>query len=187
MSEIIQTYNKGAYIAPEGDDLTKITALIEQSLRNNGGRPACYANTPEGLQTFTAKATDYFAYLRTANEDIEDKRIVPDIENFCVYMGLTRRTLLEYQKTRGQEWEQAILFIKDSIFACKKQLASVGRMPPIVFVFDAVNNFGYHSTNEFHITTEAPQKEDAPKIDTNQIATLIEDTSTAPQLPQLPE
>lgn len=181
MSEIIETYNKGAYLSPNGDDLTKITSLCEQSLRRFGGRMAIYENSPEGLRIFMNRACEFFAYLRSANSDIDGKQLVPDIECFCVYMGITRRTLLTYQKNRGEEWNEGVSMVKDAIFAAKKQLASTGRMPPLVFLFDACNNFDYVSTSEFKITTEQPQGEISPQIGTKQITEAIGD---CPQLPE---
>ena len=167
------------------EDLSAVIRLAEESIRANVGRPQKYENSAEGLEAFLTKCADFFAYCGEVNSNAEDKKLIPDIESLCSYLQITRKTLSEYRK-RGEAWEQAIDLIKDSVLTCKKQLVLSGRINPVLFIFDSCNNHGYKSVNQVQLV-QTPQREETPAIDTNQLSALIEDTTTAPQLPQLPE
>ena len=71
--------------------------------------------------------------------------------------------------------------VKDGIMACKKQLASTHRMPPLIYIFDAVNNFGYHNATEFHLKADDPQDREAtPRISMSELTAISE----MPEMPQ---
>lgn len=187
MSEIQKTYNKGSYLALESDDLVTVTRLVEDSLKRTKGRQATYECTEQGLESFMDRATSFFEYINevNGNPDLE-KKLLPDIENLCVFLGITRKTLALYRK-RNDQWEQAIDLVKDGIMACKKQMVQTGKMPPLVFIFDATNNFNYVSTSEFHLSTEPPQDTTPPRIDTAELQRIADSTAEPPQLPELPQ
>ena len=181
MSEI-QTYNKGSYLALESDDLVTVTRLVEDSLKRTKGKQAKYENSEHGLNLFMERATDFFAYINEVNGNPGlEKKLIPDVENLCCYLGITRKTLAQYRK-RNEQWEQAIDLVKDGIMACKKQLVQTHRMPPLVFIFDAVNNFSYINATEFHLSTESPQDTMSPSITTAELSRIAD--STPPQLPE---
>lgn len=95
----------------------------------------------ESLQDFMQMAQDYFNYLADC---VEDKVfLIPDIEGFCVFLGIDRQTLAAWEKSRGATWSDAIQTIKNQIAAVKKQLALTGKIPPMVFAIDFNNNHGY--------------------------------------------
>ena len=184
MSKIQTTYNKGSCIALEADDLTTVTRLVEDSLRRTKGKQAKYENSDRGLNLFMERATEFFSYINevNGNPDLE-KKLIPDIETLCCYLGITRKTLALYRK-RNEQWEQAIDLVKDGIMACKKQLAQTHRMPPLIYIFDAVNNFGYHNATEFHLSTEPTEATQTPQIAESQLAEIA---TAVPELPRLPE
>lgn len=187
MSEIQTTYNKGTCITPEADDLLQITKLAEMSLKRTHGRPTLYEDSAQGLEAFWNKATDFFSYINEVNGNPNlEKKLIPDVENFCCYMGFTRKTLALYRK-RNAQWEMAIDLIKDALLACKKQLVMTHRLPPLVFIFDSVNNHNYHNVAEFHLATEPPRDEVSPRIDSKVLAEIAQGTAEPPQLPQFPE
>lgn len=187
MAKIIDSYNKGSAIAVEADDLTAVTQLAEESLRRTCGRLAKYEDSPVGLERFMDRATEYFAYVNKINSDPDlEKKLIPDVESLCIFLGLTRKTLMMYHR-RGDAWANAIDLVKDALLACKKQLASTHRMPPLVYIFDAVNNFGYVSTTEFRLTAEPPQDASSPAISTTQLQRIAGSATEPPQLPQMPE
>lgn len=95
----------------------------------------------ETIDLFLKAAQDYFDYLADC---VEDKVfLIPDIEGFCVFIGIDRLTLGEWERKRGQTWSYAIQNIKNQIAAVKKQLALTGKIPPMVFAIDFNNNHGY--------------------------------------------
>lgn len=137
------------------EDTAAVNDLICACMKNTGGRPFKYANTEEGLQSFTETAQAYFAYVQSANNKLEEKQqIIPDIEGLTLYLGIDRSTLSRYH-SRGGEWEKTIDYIKNAIGFSKKQLILKGRIPSIVGVFDLVNNHEYFNTNSFVIEHKA--------------------------------
>lgn len=147
----------------ETDDMTAILDMAIEVSTARMGRPAEYPFTAGGLDDFTNKTIDYFEYVNTinANPDLE-RKLIPDIENWAMFLGITRQTLWTYEQ-RGGEWKACISYYKNCIAAVKKQLALNYKIPPMVYVFDATNNHGYVNSNEFKLTpgkSEAGDKKD---------------------------
>lgn len=76
---------------------------------------------------------------------------IPDVEGFCDYIDSYRDLFSEYAKK--DEFSDAIKRIKNWIYYKKKQLSMKGKMPPAIFIFDAINNAGYSNKTETDITT----------------------------------
>ena len=102
-----------------------------------------------GFQTISVKEA---VNNINANPDLE-RKLIPDIENWCVFLGITRQTLFNYER-RGPEWYDCIQYYKNAISSVKKQLALNYKIPPMVYVFDATNNHGYVNSNEFKLTAQ---------------------------------
>lgn len=144
-------------------DLIGVTDLVIESFKHAGGRPAEYPATGAGLERFRAKTIEFFDYVNEVNRNSDAERpLVPDIEAWSSYLGVTRATVWSYEQ-RGGEWESTIRLIKNMIAAVKKQLGLSYKIPPMVMAFDFTNNHGYFNTNEFRIvaekTTEKEQME----------------------------
>lgn len=184
----IQTYNKGTCLPLDGDDLQAITTLAVTCLKEHKGIPAKYPNTPQGLADFMQRSQEFFAYCNDINADLEpDQRIIPDVEAWCLYMGIVRSTLHEYGK-RSETWKNAIDMVKTAIMSAKKQLAMRGKIPQMIAVFDWTNNHQYLNTSEFKITAETPQDTVTPQISEAELQRFAADYTTEPsQLPQMPE
>lgn len=173
----IQTYNKGTCLPLDGDDLQAITTLAVTCLKEHKGIPAKYPNTPQGMADFMKKSQDFFEYCNEINADLEpEKRIIPDVEAWCLYLGIVRSTLHEYGK-RSETWRNAIDMVKTAIMSAKKQLAMRGRIPQMIAVFDWANNHGYINTSEFKISAEPKQDTaDTPRIPLTQLREIAERT-----------
>lgn len=170
----LKTYNKGECQTLDRDDLQAITTLAVTSLSQYKGVPAKYPNTPQGLADFVQKSQDFFTYCNEINADLEpEKRIIPDVEAWCVYMGIVRSTLHEYGK-RSEAWKSAIDMVKTAIVSAKKQLALRGKIPQMIAVFDLTNNHGYLNTSEFRLTTEKPQDRAEPRISMSELVRVAE-------------
>lgn len=125
--------------------------MVCACMKNTGGRPFKYADTEEGLQSFTETAKAYFTYVQNANNKLDEKsQIIPDVEGLSLYLGIDRSTLFRYQN-RGGEWAEIIDYIKNAIAYSKKQLALKGRIPTVMAIFDLTNNHSYYNTNSFTI------------------------------------
>lgn len=124
--------------------------LCSEAVRNyQSGSGAKYPDTPQGLQEFRKATELYFDYVHTTNLGIEDGEpvLILDVEGWAVSVGISRATLASYRK-RGGEWRDYIDFCKDAILSDKKVRASNGRMPPVLFIFDSCNNFGYRNASD---------------------------------------
>jgi len=136
----------------ETDDMTAILDMVIDTSIKRMGRPAEYPFTAAGLEAFTQSTIDYFEYVNSVNMNPDlERKLIPDVENWAMYLGITRRTLLTYER-RGGEWQSRIEYFKNAIGAVKKQLAMTYKIPPMVYVFDATNNHGYVNSNEFKLT-----------------------------------
>lgn len=138
----------------KADDVQPINSMINAALRNLGGRPATYANNEAGLNAFIENSLSYFDYVAKANDKIDDPRrqLILDVDSYAVYVGVSKKTILEYQK-RSESWNKVISLFKDAIGSSKKQLALHGFVPSVLAVFDLCNNHGYVNTSEFKLTT----------------------------------
>ena len=149
------------YEAACADDLESLLTLAVQSARGNG---ICkYPHTAEGLALFKEKSVRFLEYIRAQNRIADDegkRRLVPSIEAWACYCGISRQTILEYQKQRSQDWRDFVIWMKNTIQGCKAQLAICGKVPPVVYIFDSVNNAGYVNTSEVKVSPI----EDSPAI-----------------------
>lgn len=174
-----ETYNKGSCEMLEPDDLTALTQLAVSSLKRHGGQIAKYENSQAGLEQFVQKSAEFFEYCNEVNASLEpQQRLIPDIESWCVFLGVTRVTIHQYTK-RSPQWSETIDMIKGCILMAKKQLAMHNRIPSLIFLFDATNNHNYVSTSEFHLVADSPQDTISPSIAESELARIAE--------PQLPE
>ena len=153
-------------------DKNDLEAVLDMGLASLKGRKAKYPDTEEGLELFKETTYEYFEYVQSCNkqEDREHK-LIPDIESWAVFLGITRMTLLTYEKTRDQEWQDFIARGKDLITAAKKQLIFRQKIPAVIGIFDLTNNSGYLNASEFKLV---------PDMQAHKKATL-----TAEQLPRL--
>ena len=145
---------KAKCLPMEPDDTTAILDMIIDKSTERMGRPCQYANDRKGLESFIQNTVSYFEYVNAinSNEDM-DKKLIPDIESWAVYLGITRATIFNYEQ-RGNEWREVIAYYKNAIASIKKQLALTFKIPPMIMAFDFTNNHGYCNTNEFKLTTE---------------------------------
>ena len=70
------------------NDLSAILELVIRNIETNKGRQAVYPDTQQGLTAFCDATLNYFRYVNSINADEEvEKKIVPDVESWCVYLG----------------------------------------------------------------------------------------------------
>jgi hypothetical protein len=127
-------------------------------------RPRKY-NTVQELQE---GINNYIKFIQ--DKAVEGVKLVPDVEGLCCYLGISRSTLFEWQRTRSAEFSNTINTTLNAIASYKKQLAINGKIPPIVFATDFNNNHGYvqqHNidinSNAKRLDAELPSKEDIIK------------------------
>lgn len=162
-------------------DLSVILGVaIEQLNVRKAGRIPDYADDPQGIESFVSATQMYFEYITEANRQ-NDEKLIPDIEGWCLFIGVTKQTVLNYAK-RNNTWKELIDYIKESILSAKKQLAFRFKIPPVVYLNDVANNHGYLNTNEFKITTSSDSGINAPTQTAQQIAAKHR---TALELPEM--
>lgn len=174
-----------AQISP--DDVQPINNMINAALKNLGGRPATYVNSEEGLKAFVENSLSYFDYVSQANSQIDDpkRQLILDIDSWAVYLGVSKKTISEYQK-RNDTWNRCITLFKDAIGSSKKQLALHGLIPTVMAIFDLSNNHGYVNATEFKLSTnETESKENHDDLEAKILdAGLVWDNELKEFVPQ---
>lgn len=122
-------------------------------IRNISAGCIKYEKDTEGLRTFKDASVGYLDFLR------EQGTLTPTVEGWCAYIGISRTTLMKYEQ-RSEEWSDFIGYYKNILMAAKTELATKGKLPPIIYVFDATNNGShYFNTSEFKISQKMPEVE----------------------------
>ena len=154
-----QDYKKGKYQPMTADDLTAIIEIGTTAIEKRYGAHPKYTADASGLQEFICQSKNYLNYVQTVNSNPEvERKLIIDIESWCVFLGITRETLRQYAG-RSKEWQDFIAFFKEIIASGKKQLSLTGKIPPMIAVFDLTNNHNYRNTNEFHLQTTQNEPE----------------------------
>lgn len=139
------------------DDTAAVMDMTCAILKNLGGRPFIYPNNEAGLKSFIENSQGYFTYVQNANNKLEEKQqIIPDVEGYCLWLGISRTTLKNYVD-RGGEWAAVIDLFKNAIGNAKKQLILKGRIPAVIGIFDLTNNHSYVNSTEFKLETRATE------------------------------
>lgn len=139
------------------NDLNAITKMGIEALKTyNPHKPFKYPETSEGLELFKSKTLEYLEYVDSVNSnDDMSKKVVLDIEGWCTYLQITRKTLHVYYHDRGNSWKDFIDYFKTLITAYKKQLAFSNKTPSIFAIFDLVNGSAedgfYRNTNSIEV------------------------------------
>lgn len=134
----------------------------EERERGKGGRPRKY-ETAEELQEGIKK---YLVYI--AEKNAAGVALIPDVEGLALFLGVSRSTLYEWQNSRPGEFSDTLKRTLNAIAAAKKQLALMGKIPPLVFATDFNNNHGYTQQQNIEITAarkleQLPTREDIIK------------------------
>lgn len=159
---------------PAAGDISELLKMQIKALKSGGGIVK-YADDPGGLDCFIQKSVRFLEYINDYNEnaELENKPIiVPSIEAWAVFMCISRVTLLNYAK-RGENWKTFIETFRNGLQAAKLQMASRGKMPPLIYIFDSVNNGnGYANTSEFKLSsaTESEKREVISNLDRGALA-----------------
>lgn len=117
-------------------------------IQQRTGRPPKYAT----VESFVDKVNEYMQYISDTfdNTGVE---LIPDVEGFCAFAGISRDTLNQWELNRPPEFSDVIKCLKTSIASYKKQLGMQGRIPPIVLALDFNNNHGYIQQQSIDIRT----------------------------------
>lgn len=115
---------------------------------------AKYEFSADGLAKFKERTQEYFRFLLEQNrnaDDLGEVRLLPSVESWCLFLGISRVCVLQYEK-RGGEWLSFIQWVKNSIVSVKLQLAENHKLQPLLFLFDTLNNAPqYRNTNQIEL------------------------------------
>ena len=169
-------------------DIINKDLLIASAVCHDIGKTkelSSFPDNQEGMEAFVLATQRYFQYIADANRENEEK-LIPDIEGWCIILGITKQTVLNYAK-RSQDWADTIEYIKESILAAKKQLAFRFKIPPVVYLNDESNNHDYLNTNEFKLVTSNKNNEMTPTRTRAEIAAKYADFKELPdqEIPEL--
>lgn len=157
----MEQYYKGSRHKSEpinADDLTEIIDITVKGIEKHrsGAIPPKYAE--DEIDRFMQDTERYFRHINEVNHDKDGtQRLIPSVESWCAFLAISRNTVIKYSKREGK-WPVFIDYVKSAITASKAQLATSGKIPPILYIFDVANNGsgGYYNTNEFRVTAVSP-------------------------------
>ena len=123
------------------------------------GRPRKYPEPQDIVNIFN----EYITYIENTlkNKGLE---LIPDLEGFCTFAGISRETFFEWERSRGPVFSDLLKQIRTFIASYKKQKASRGEIPALVFTVDLNNNHGYIQQQKVEINSHT-YIEELPKID----------------------
>ena len=162
-------FEVGADFEPLGENDLKpiITIGLNELNKRKAGRKPKYEYSEKGLQEFCEKTIEYLQHIQDVNQNPDfNKRLIPDIESWAAFLGITRKTINEYEIVRDEEWKDTISQIKNIIAACKKQLLLTSKIPAVVGIFDFTNNHGYINSSEFKLTPIQAAEEKEKSLET---------------------
>lgn len=185
----LQSFGHGdVELITSDDSSNKIIDMIVRTIRRKGGKQAAFPETEKGFEDFKNATVAYLEEVKEYNtDDSHEQKMLVDIESWCVSIGISRATLSTYYRTRSETWKNFIDLVKNGIVAVKKHYASFGKMPPVLFIFDSINNFGYTDvknitidTNNAATTAELSPEQIAQQIDADIPMDMIEASDALP-------
>ena len=158
---------------PAAGDISELLQMQIKALKSGGGIVK-YADDPGGLDAFIQKSVRFLEYVNDYNGNAEQENkpiIVPSVEAWASFLCISRVSLLNYEK-RGGNWKTFIETFRNGLQAVKLQMASRGKMPPLIYIFDATNNgTHYANTSEFKLSdTESEKREVISNLDRDALA-----------------
>ena len=190
MADNIKQFKRGLPVEPlQPGDMADLIELSLSNVSRAGGMPAAYEDTEQGLKAFCDTSKEYFLSIAAQNRAADDpaQMLIPSIEMWCVYLSISRQTLLNYER-RGDLWKDCINFFKTLVYACKNELANHNKLSPVLLIFDSVNNFSYRNVSEFKLEPVQEKDNNLPNIDQvmkkiarNEAKAQIEDKHTEEQ------
>ena len=158
---------------PAAGDISELLKMQIKALKSGGGIVK-YADDLSGFDAFIQKSVRFLEYIDSYNENAEQENkpiIVPSVEAWASFLCISRVSLLNYAK-RGENWRTFIETFRNALQAVKLQMASRGKMPPLIYIFDATNNgANYANTSEFKLSdTETEKREVISNLDRGALA-----------------
>lgn len=151
-------YKEGKdYLKSTGDEMEAMYQMAKNNMKRQkewrvrAGRTGIRYETVEDLEK---GIMDYWDYLIEANA--KEIALLPDVEGMCAFLGITRRTMLEWERNDVRGFASTIEQAKNDIAACKKQIGLHGKIPPIIMAMDFNNNHGYTQRQEVVVTPNNP-------------------------------
>lgn len=155
----VQTYKNFKegkdYLPAVGDEMDAMYQMAKENMKRN----IQARKTHGGVRYETAEDLErgiiaYWDYLMEANA--KEIALLPDVEGLCAFLGITRKTMWEWERNDVRGFAATIEQAKNDIAACKKQIGLHGKIPPIVMAMDFNNNHGYTQRQEVVVTPNNP-------------------------------
>jgi len=158
---------------------TELIATYQLAIKNmkRGSNQKKYTTAEQLAQAII----EYWEYLMEQN--LKGNPLIPDVEGMATFIGVTRTTLLKYEKSDTPGFAEIVSQAKNDIASCKKQMGQQGLIPPIVMAMDFNNNHGYTQKQEVVVTPNNPLGDRTPTQELmGKYMDLIED-GEKPSLP----
>ena len=171
-----KSYNEYTSNVETLSDSSDVYDIVIESMERNKTRPPVFSNDPEGFKLFREMTINFIKEVRERNTEAENSkrmRLIPSVEMWALYLGITRQTINNYEHNYNEDYKNFIQQFKNAIATIKKELAENGKINPMLHCFDFCNNYGYVNTNNFTITTK-PQTENIYKLPSERIKDLLQ-------------
>lgn len=149
--QVYRRFKEGVDFMPvEGGEMVAMLKMAQNSCKKLMGRPPTFQSVEELQEAIEA----YWDYIVKANEN--GGTIFPDAEGLAMYLGVSRETVNEWERSNYKNFSATIKTTKNAIAACKKQLALANKIPQLVWVTDFNNNHGYVQKQEVTVAPVNP-------------------------------
>lgn len=123
---------------------TPVMEKAAEVIKKFSGRLPEYANDKEGFARFCEETQNYLDYVNNYNSNPERKgNIIATVDSWAVSMGVTARTIENYEKMRSSEWSNFIGYIKTAITAGKLEAVDHGESDRVGTIFYLKNRHGF--------------------------------------------
>lgn len=153
-----KNFERGKDYAPTtGNELAEMYTMAKDNMerkkewRIRAGGGGIRYETVEDLENGIIA---YWDYLLKANT--KEIALIPDLEGLCAFLGISRKTLNNWENNDVRGFAATIEQAKNDIAACKKQIGLQGKIPPLVMAMDFNNNHGYVQKQEVVVTPNNP-------------------------------
>ena len=147
--------NEKTYKPLEGTELIATYQLAINNMKR-GSNQKKYTTAEQLAQAII----EYWEYLMEQN--LKGNPLSPDVEGMATFIGVTRTTLLKYEKSDTPGFAEIVSQAKNDIASCKKQMGQQGLIPPIVMAMDFNNNHGYTQKQEVAVIANNPLGDKTP-------------------------
>lgn len=141
----------------DGGGYRAMYELAKQNVEDFMGVQASGEQRYKTVDELRKAISKYWDLLIKAEDS--DEPLIADVEGLCQFLGISRRTLQNWERQNHNGFGPLIAETRTAIAACNKQLAKKGKMPALVFMADMNNNHEYVQKQQVEIESSQLSQE----------------------------